>query len=253
MDEQGVVSRHHDAQTAHAGAPPRVAIAAASSDSAARDPGHAFVQWRPQIQATLRRRGVLDCMLEDALQDIFEVACRSWDRFEGRSTRRTWLIGIAIRVAYGYARRRAIVEMCVPLPIPVGATPQLRLQSYAIGDPFETARRREAEGRLWELVFHMTEPQRQMFVLVEIWGASVSEAALRIGVTPRIASRRLARAREVIKAGLVKHHAGNLTQSGTYRDAAYLQRSFMEWTAEQDVPLRAKAVGVGPYAERDNA
>lgn len=60
----------------------------------------AFV-WR-----TLRRFGVSDAEVEDAVQEVFIVAHRRRDDFEGRATPRTWLYGIARRVASDWRRGR---------------------------------------------------------------------------------------------------------------------------------------------------
>ena len=59
----------------------------------------AFV-WR-----SLRHLGVGDAALDDAVQDVFVVAHRRWSTFEGRSSERSWLYGIARRVAFRHRRR----------------------------------------------------------------------------------------------------------------------------------------------------
>jgi RNA polymerase sigma-70 factor (ECF subfamily) len=57
------------------------------------------------IWRTLRRMGVPDKDATDAAQEVFLIAYRRLDEFEGRSTMKTWLFGIAFRVASN--RRRA--------------------------------------------------------------------------------------------------------------------------------------------------
>ncbi len=54
----------------------------------------------------LRRLGVPDAALDDAVQDVFMVAWRRHDAFEGRASQRTWLYGIARRVARDHRRAR---------------------------------------------------------------------------------------------------------------------------------------------------
>ena len=54
----------------------------------------------------LRRLGVTEASAEDALQDVFFVAWRRRSDFEGRAALRTWLYGIALRVARDYRRQR---------------------------------------------------------------------------------------------------------------------------------------------------
>ncbi len=52
----------------------------------------------------LRTLGVRPDRLEDAAQDVFTVVHRRLGEFEGRSSVRTWLFGIAQRVASDYRR-----------------------------------------------------------------------------------------------------------------------------------------------------
>src|SRR5690606_10420520 len=54
----------------------------------------------------LRRLGVDAAHVEDAVQDVFMVVLSRADGFEGRSSLRTWLYGIALRVARTHRRRR---------------------------------------------------------------------------------------------------------------------------------------------------
>jgi RNA polymerase sigma-70 factor (ECF subfamily) len=61
---------------------------------------HGRFVWR-----VLRRLGVTDADVEDVCQDVFLTAHRRIADFEGRSTSRTWLYGICLRVAANYRRR----------------------------------------------------------------------------------------------------------------------------------------------------
>src|SRR5262245_39607962 len=55
---------------------------------------HIDFVWR-----SLRLLGVADAQLDDAIQDVFVVVHRKLDTFEGRASIRTWIFGIALRVA----------------------------------------------------------------------------------------------------------------------------------------------------------
>lgn len=59
------------------------------------------------VWASLRALGVPERSIEDALQDVFVVVHRRLDDFEGRSSVRTWLFGIARRVAFRQRRGQA--------------------------------------------------------------------------------------------------------------------------------------------------
>lgn len=58
----------------------------------------------PFVFRLLRSLGVHPDRLEDAAQDVFTVVHRRLSDFEGRSSIRTWLFGIAQRVASDYRR-----------------------------------------------------------------------------------------------------------------------------------------------------
>ena len=60
---------------------------------------HVDLVWR-----SLRRLGVPDASLEDAVQDVFIVVHRRLAEFEGRSSLRTWIFGILFRVASDHRR-----------------------------------------------------------------------------------------------------------------------------------------------------
>src|SRR5689334_14306305 len=55
----------------------------------------------------LRRLGVAESALDDAAQEVFFIAFRRIAEFEGRSTLKTWLYGIALRVARRFHVARA--------------------------------------------------------------------------------------------------------------------------------------------------
>src|SRR3954465_1058519 len=61
------------------------------------------------VWRSLRRLGVPEALLDDAAQEVFLVAFRREKEFEGRSSVRTWLFGIAwnrARELLRAARRR---------------------------------------------------------------------------------------------------------------------------------------------------
>ncbi|NJL96066.1 MAG: TIR domain-containing protein, partial [Anaerolineae bacterium] len=82
----------------------------ASPDPATTDVERVVEQVEPRFDAvydeyfefawrSLRRLGVPTEALDDAVQDLFLVVHRRLDSFEGRSSLRTWIFGIALRVA----------------------------------------------------------------------------------------------------------------------------------------------------------
>src|SRR5689334_6067985 len=57
------------------------------------------------VWRSLQSLGVRGHALDDAVQDVFLVVHRRLADFEGRSSVRTWVFGIAIRVARDHRRR----------------------------------------------------------------------------------------------------------------------------------------------------
>jgi RNA polymerase sigma-70 factor (ECF subfamily) len=56
------------------------------------------------VWRSLRMLGVIRASLDDAVQDVFGVISRQLARFEGRSSLRTWVFGIAQHTAANYRR-----------------------------------------------------------------------------------------------------------------------------------------------------
>lgn len=125
----------------------------------------AFV-WR-----TLRHLGVDESGLDDAVQDVFVIAHRRWSSFEGRSSARTWLFGIARRVAYRHrrasnARRARLVSVSDAGPEPAH-------------EPFD---RLQAMQSLARLLGMLDRDKRAVFVLTELEGMTAPEVSDALGI-----------------------------------------------------------------------
>jgi RNA polymerase sigma-70 factor (ECF subfamily) len=143
---------------------------------------------------TLHRFGVPDRMLPDAAQEVFTVAFRSLDRFEGRSSMRTWLFGIARRVASDVRRsapaRREVLEDEPP------DAPDSK------SDIAVWAERNEALAEAEALLARLPEEQRLVFALYEIEEFTGAEIAAMTEVSVATVHSRLRLAREAIKKQL---------------------------------------------------
>lgn len=115
---------------------------------------HDFV-WR-----TLRRMGVSERDVMDASQKVFLVAHRNLPEFHGRSTVKTWLCGIALRVASDYRRSAVSRREVLVADIPEGASRDA-----------EQLRRLEDRERVVALDAVLSQlplEQRTVFVLFEL-------------------------------------------------------------------------------------
>src|SRR4051794_8847745 len=64
-----------------------------------------FDEHAPHIWRAVRNLGVRDADVEDVCQEVFVVVHRKLPTFEGRSSVRTWIYGIALRVVADYRKR----------------------------------------------------------------------------------------------------------------------------------------------------
>ena len=124
---------------------------------------HARYVWR-----TLRHLGISEADTPDLCQEVFVTVHRKLSSFEGRSTLRTWLYGICIRVASEH-RRRPHVRRETPLSEP----PRESCEQQAAA-PDSTLEQRSAVQRLLAV---LDADKRQVVVLYEIEGFSMKEVA----------------------------------------------------------------------------
>ncbi len=122
------------------------------------------------IWRAMRRFGVAERDAEDAAQEVFVIAYRAWDKFEGRSSLRTWLFGIAFRVAAG--RRRLL-----PARREVLGDEGLSEAITAADDPELSLEKRELLGLLDAGLASLPLEQRAVLILFELEGFSGEEIA----------------------------------------------------------------------------
>jgi RNA polymerase sigma-70 factor (ECF subfamily) len=126
---------------------------------------------------------------DDLAQETYLRAFRALPAFEGRSTVRTWLLGIARRACADHLRatvRRRRLEARATRLGPAAA-------SYE-ADPSTTVGAAELLGRL-------SQARREAFVLTQVLGLSYEEAAQSLDVPIGTIRSRVARARmELVSA-----------------------------------------------------
>jgi RNA polymerase sigma-70 factor, ECF subfamily len=118
------------------------------------------------IWRTLRRLGVSRASLDDATQDVFVVAFRRRADFAHRSSARTWLAGIAIKVAADYRRRQKRKGGLQPL---TDSIEDCRPGAEAHLVQFEALR------RIDEVLGTLDDEKREVFVLSEWEGMTAPE------------------------------------------------------------------------------
>jgi RNA polymerase sigma-70 factor (ECF subfamily) len=153
--------------------------------------------WRFLLHLGVRRNDVAD-----VTHNVFLVAYRKLGTFEQRSSIRTWLSGIALRVARDF-QKSAAVRLEVYADDPAFA------DDVSSDDSLEMRR----DGKLelaHRLLDQLPAEQREVFVLHELEQMSGSEIATLLGTPIGTVRSRLRRARESFRKQL-----GELGEKGT--------------------------------------
>lgn len=124
---------------------------------------------------------------EDLVQEALVAAWRSLDRFDGRSTLRTWLFGILAHKIASARRRRTAV--------PVEDERLDRAETGWRSDPEHAASNSELRTALDTALRGLPEQQRRVWVLIEVEGLSQAEVAQVLRLTPDAVRGQLFRAR----------------------------------------------------------
>lgn len=152
----------------------------------------AFV-WR-----SARRLGVREGSLDDVVQEVFVVVHRRLASFEGRSSLKTWLFGITLRVVRDHRRSHRKTDQAEELD-----PDALR----ASGGPSEDAEKAEAVRVLHEILDQMDDERREVFVMAELEQLTMPEVADALGINLNTAYARLRAARQSFEQGVARHRA----------------------------------------------
>jgi RNA polymerase sigma-70 factor (ECF subfamily) len=123
----------------------------------------------------------------DLVQEVFLIAIAKRESFEGRSTVRTWLYGIALRVVSAARRRSRIYEL-------FGLWPTQDTPSLVT--PLAVFESREASRIVYALLDKIGEKKRTVLILHEIEGFSAEEIAEIVNVPKNTVFTRLHHARK---------------------------------------------------------
>lgn len=155
---------------------------------------HADFVWRG-----LRRLGVPDAEVDDALQDTFVVVHRRLASFEGKSSLKTWIFGIALRVARTHRRSRARK--------PTSPLEDHDEPSCGAADPAASAEDREAVRVLHALLDELDDEKREVFVLAELEELTAPEIADTLTLNVNTVYARVRAARKAFEQAVARHRA----------------------------------------------
>lgn len=159
---------------------------------------HDFV-WR-----SLYHLGVNEGAVDDALQEVFLVVHRRLVDFDGRTSVRNWLYGIARRVASDHRRRalRVRARLVVVRDPDVHSTPDVSFGRLSAA---------EAVSRFLE---ELDDDKREVFILAEVEGMTAAEIAEATGLNINTVYARLRAARLRFARKRVRDEAREKRETG---------------------------------------
>lgn len=148
-----------------------------------------------------RRLGVDDAHLDDVVQEVFLTVHRRLSDFEGRSSLRTWVFGILLRVVQGH--RRSLRRRGGP---PADGPDPDSLEAPTPG-AFEALSRAESTRLLHGILDEMDDDKRAVLVLADLEQMPGPEIAEALGVNLNTMYARLRVARQDLERAVRRHAA----------------------------------------------
>jgi len=148
-----------------------------------------FNEHAPFVLRVMRHLGVAPADLNDQCQEVFVAVFQGLSSFEGRSSERTWIYGICLRVASNH-RRRAYVrrERAV-------SEPPEQVDEQDLVDAVE---QRQGWPMLRGLLDRLDAEKREVFVLYELEELPMKEVASLCDCPLQTAYSRLRAARRIL-------------------------------------------------------
>jgi len=156
----------------------------------------------PFVWRSMQRLGVRAPELDDAIQEVFFVIHRRLPTFEGRSSIKTWVFGIVLRVARTF--RRAAQRH------PSVTNPTMEEESAVESpDPLPDAQaeHHEAVRLLDEMLEEIGDEKREVFILAELEQMTAPEISEVIGISVTNVYARLTAARRAFEQALGRRRA----------------------------------------------
>jgi RNA polymerase sigma-70 factor (ECF subfamily) len=153
------------------------------------------------VWRSIRRLGIPLQATGDVFQEVFLHVHRRLSEFEGRSSIRTWLFAITLRVVRHHQRTYARLQRRLDVHAELDVVPD------GSRSPLEDATHAEAVRLLHRLLDHLDDEKREVFILAELESMSAREIGQALGLSPNTVSSRLRAARAAFEQALLQHHA----------------------------------------------
>ncbi len=151
------------------------------------------------VSRTLRHLGVGDADLEDVCQEVFLIAHKRRESFEGRASIKTWLYRICWNTAANHRRSHAKTQLrSQPLDVEPGVAAPQEAQLH----------RQRARDQLAALLDLLDDDKRAVFVLYEIEQLSMREVSEALGCPLQTGYSRLKAAHKIVKEAASRMRKG---------------------------------------------
>jgi RNA polymerase sigma-70 factor (ECF subfamily) len=151
------------------------------------------------VWRTLSRYGVPPAQLEDGCQEVFVIVLRRFGSWRERASFRSWLHGVARRVASAQRRHRDRHHRKLEALPPLAEPPPIEGQLH---------QRRRLDA-LTAAIAELEPQRREVFVLAEIEGLSAPEISDALGCKLNTVYSRLRRARADINLAMAAYLGGD--------------------------------------------
>jgi RNA polymerase sigma-70 factor, ECF subfamily len=148
-----------------------------------------FSEHAPFVLRVMRHLGVAPADLNDQSQEVFVAVFQGLAGFEGRSSERTWIYGICLRVASNYRRRAYLRRERAVAELPEVATP---------APQHERCEQNDSAAALQRLLECLDADKREVFVLYELEELPMKDVAALCECPLQTAYSRLRAARRLL-------------------------------------------------------
>lgn len=172
------------------------------------------------VWRSLRMLGVAHASLDDAVQDVFGTISRQLPRFEGRSSLRTWVYGIAQYTAANH--RRSARRKSAPLePLHLGLESGLESSEPS---PDAHAEARQLADVIQRFCDELDEGRRTVFVLGLLEEVPAAEIAELLAIPVNTVYSRKRALERALRDRLERHERGYAPSASTPALAARSRR-----------------------------
>lgn len=181
-----------------------------SSDYQRTDPATWLDQYGDVLYGYALLRVRRQDLAEDLVQETLLAAIEARDRFEARSSERTWLVSILRRKIVDYFRRAQRIQLEVVNRgeeahfFDAKGRRKFRVRKWR-GDPQQTLERKEFWHTLEQCLSQLPRAVANTFVLKELDRLASEEICNELDITPSNLSVRLHRARLLLQQCLERH------------------------------------------------